>query len=509
MHTPRLEEVFKLSGIPTYTFVRPTEYTRLIVSLRTPGRGLVVEGPSGIGKTTAIIKALEDLQIDNKVTRLSARKPEDVEIISVLDSISNFGTVIIDDFHRLSEPVRIAIADLMKTLADEEDQTRKVIIVGINKAGDSLVTFARDLNNRIDTIRFESNPDAQVLELIQRGEDALNISINTRDDIVREAHGSFHIAQILCHRTCIEANVTERNNDHVDIAVSFEVVREHVLEDLARQFFEVTKRFARGPKFRREGRAPYFHLLLWLGMSKEWSLHLDQELIKHPELKGSVSQIVDKGYLHSFLQDKELSEILHFDPITHVFSAEDPKFIFYLRNLLWSKFAMQVGLIGVQFRSKYDFALSFAGPDRPIAEQAAEELTSHEVEVFYDKNEEHRILAHNIEDYLAPIYRTEARFIVAFLGSQYPQRIWTRFESEQFRQRFGEGSVIPVLFRDSLPGLFDPTLYVGAVVVDRDQELEPQIHLLVELLLRKLAEYRVREAEFAAPQDEENQASAK
>jgi len=58
---PRLEEVFKLSGVPTYTFVRPVEYDQLRIALRTPGRGLVIEGPSGIGKTTAVRSALRDL----------------------------------------------------------------------------------------------------------------------------------------------------------------------------------------------------------------------------------------------------------------------------------------------------------------------------------------------------------------------------------------------------------------------------------------------------------------
>ena len=52
-----LEDVYKTSGTPTHTFVRPVEYTKLIVALRTKGRGLVVEGPSGIGKTTSINKA--------------------------------------------------------------------------------------------------------------------------------------------------------------------------------------------------------------------------------------------------------------------------------------------------------------------------------------------------------------------------------------------------------------------------------------------------------------------
>jgi hypothetical protein len=37
MARPYLEEVFKRSGIPTYTFVEPKEYQHLQVALRTPG----------------------------------------------------------------------------------------------------------------------------------------------------------------------------------------------------------------------------------------------------------------------------------------------------------------------------------------------------------------------------------------------------------------------------------------------------------------------------------------
>lgn len=48
MSDPKLEEVYKISGVPTYTFVEPTEFNRILISLRTPGRGMVIEGPSGI-----------------------------------------------------------------------------------------------------------------------------------------------------------------------------------------------------------------------------------------------------------------------------------------------------------------------------------------------------------------------------------------------------------------------------------------------------------------------------
>jgi hypothetical protein len=100
--TIKLEEVFKIGGTPTHTFVHPVEYPSLLVALRTPGRGVVIEGPSGIGKTTSVTKALSELCLADKVVSLSARKPEEVELIQDLPNIRDFGTVIIDDFHRLA-----------------------------------------------------------------------------------------------------------------------------------------------------------------------------------------------------------------------------------------------------------------------------------------------------------------------------------------------------------------------------------------------------------------------
>lgn len=196
MTKPFLHEVYKDSGVPTYTFVKPIEYRKLLVSLRTQGKGLVVEGPSGIGKTSSITKGLEELGIDAKITKLTARKAKDIGIIKSIPENGLEGIIIVDDFHRLDPDTKNLIADYMKTLADEEIAATKLVIVGINKAGDSLIKFARDLNNRIDTIRFESNPEEKVIELIENGEKALNITINIKSDIVREAQGSFHIAQI-------------------------------------------------------------------------------------------------------------------------------------------------------------------------------------------------------------------------------------------------------------------------------------------------------------------------
>lgn len=495
---PLLEEVFKLSGFPKYTFIPPSEYQKLLVSLRTAGRGLVLEGPSGIGKTTSVSQALEELRLRGEALQLTARKDEDRDLISALPSIEDTGVVIIDDFHRLPEDMKRGIADYMKTLADEEAQNSKVVVVGINKAGDSLVRFAADLNNRIDTIRFESNSEERMLELIEKGEAALNISINTRQEIASEAQGSFHLAQMLCHETCLAANITEMCDEQTPVTVSIEVIRETVLEDLRRAFFDITRRIATGPKLRREGRGPYLHVLHWLSRSSEWSIQLDQEMARHPEHRASVGQVVEKGYLDKFLQQNEdFSDVIHYEAETKVLSAEDPKFVYYIRNLIWNKFASQVGYVSMDFQSNYDFALSFAGADRDIAQAIFNRLTDREAAVFYDKNEEHRILAVNIEDYLGPIYRSEAEFVIVLMGKQYPQRIWTKFESDQFKHRFGEHSVIPIWFADAPPGMFDETRQVGGLEFDRNADFDEQLTHIVDTIMKKLEDVR----QAAAPDE--------
>ena len=86
---------------------------------------MIIEGPSGIGKSTAVTKVLEELKLDSNVSVLSARDPMDSEYIALLPEISAIGTVIIDDFHRLEDSTKSSIADLLKITADREDPLRK------------------------------------------------------------------------------------------------------------------------------------------------------------------------------------------------------------------------------------------------------------------------------------------------------------------------------------------------------------------------------------------------
>jgi hypothetical protein len=481
-----LEEVFKISGVPTHTFVEPSEYARLRVALRTPGRGLIVEGPSGIGKSTAVARALGTLELEGGVQLLTARDPGDVGYIELLPGMGNFGIVVLDDFHVLEDRIRREIADLLKRLADTEAKRSKLIIVGINRAGDSLIEYAPDLANRVDTILFEVEPDEKVRELIAQGEAAFNVSIDAGDKIVEGAQGSFYLAQLLCHELCTEAGVIEEPEEHQILNTSYSSVRRRVMERQARRFGKPIMDFVRGPRFRPGGRANYLHILSWLKDAESWAISLHEELAMHPSEKASVGQVVEKGYLLSATSSEEIARLMHFDATTKVLSVEDPQLVFYLRNLDWPEFVKQTGFTRVDITEEYDFALSFAGEDRAFAEKLYDHLSDLELSVFYDQAEQHRILAEDLEEFLGPIYRSNASYIVVILGPEYGERRWTRFESDQFKEHFGENRVIPIWSTKAMPTAFDVTRDIGGATFDPDGDLDKQAAELAELCARKL-----------------------
>jgi len=488
-----LEEVFRLSGMPTYTFVEPTRYREIRVAVRTPGRCIVLEGPSGIGKTTTITKILDELvatgEVGNAVTTLSARKAKDIEYIAALPEMQDVGTVIVDDFHRLDDTIKTGLSNWMKYLADNEDEGSKLILIGINKAGEQLVRYAPDLVMRIDVFRLEANPVNKVCEIMTLGERALNVTIRHKDTVAERSQGSFQIAQLLAHRLCSLSDVDRSQEAVKEIDLSLDVVIEEVMVDLGRLFKKTAVEFSRGSKLRREGRAPYLHILRLLANNREWSLDLREAIRLDPQHRGSIGQVLDKHYLAALLNDPEKKDLfepyIHFDPSTTVLAIEDPKFIFFLKNLVWREFTRQVGFPANVFKGRYDFAMSFAGADRDAAKMLADILTEREVSVFYDEAEQHRIIARDVEDYLGPIYRSDADYVVAMLSPAYPTRIWTKFESDNFRERFGE-AVIPIRFTTVQPGFFSEDSRYGGLMFDPAGDITKQLEEVAETLCRRI-----------------------
>ena len=491
----RLEEVFKLSGVPEHTFVEPQEYSRLFIALRTEGRGVVIEGPSGIGKTTCVLKALDRLGVNENVRVLSGRKRRDIDAIKEILEADGFGTVIIDDFHKLEESLKKYLSDLLKTLADEEDEGSKLVLVGINKTGRSLIEYSSDLRNRIDIIKFESNSEEKLEELLKKGEDHLNIVLSVKKDIVEDSQGSFHLAQMLAHHACLKSEVFEECDKLTPTDISFETLKEFVLDDLSISFSDITVKFCKGQRVKKGSRAPYLHVLYWLSDSDSMSINIESTLVENQNHKNSVGQILSKGHLKEHYEsDSRYSDIIFYNDETTEFSIEDPKYYYFIRNLSWSRVAKKIGFHTVEFTSAYDYALSFAGAERYLAEYLHMKLSENEISVFYDNNEQARILSKDVEEYLAPIYRSESRFIVPILSQSYPSRIWCKFEADNFKKRFGEESVIPLWLSNCPAGMFDRSNGTGGFTFDPDKKFEPQLDEFANLLIEKIHQIRIEES---------------
>lgn len=483
----RIEEVFKVTGVPTVTFVKPSEYNRLQVSLRTPGRGVIVEGPSGIGKSTAVTKALEELGLDPDVTKLSARVPGDVEYLEVLPDLGEFGTIVIDDFHRLDEAVKARIADLLKVTADAEDPRRKLIVIGINEAGRSLIESAPDLSNRIDVIRFEVEPTSKIEELVRAGEGAANVQLDAHSLIVEKASGSFFIAQLLCLEACVQQGVIQTPEETKIIHTSYASIQRRVVERQKDRFGDAVRNFARGTKFRPGGRAPYLHILRWLAESDSWSISIPEEMRRHPSEKASVSVVLDRGYLAALTEQPAIAKLLHFSD-TGTLSVEDPMLVYYLRAISWSDFVREVGFTKVDYAETYDVALSFAGEDRTYAEHLRDALEDLGHTVFYDQAEQHLILGEDVEAYLGPIYASGSRYVVAILGEMYGRKRWTLFEADRYKDRIERGQVLPIWSTKVPPSPFDQSRVRGSLDFDPDGDLREQAREHADVISRKLAE---------------------
>lgn len=175
-----LHKVFLKSGVPNVTFVEPPDYNRLKMALLTPGRGVVIEGPSGVGKTTALKKAIQQLGSNmvssglastagDPVPVLSARNPRDIERLTTLRKWHQ-GTIAIDDFHRLGAELSVTIVNYLKDLADNDEPSKKLVLVGIPGSGQTLVDASYDVAMRIEFFKLSKIPIDLIIEMIEKGE---------------------------------------------------------------------------------------------------------------------------------------------------------------------------------------------------------------------------------------------------------------------------------------------------------------------------------------------------
>jgi len=143
----------------------------------------------------------------------------------------------------------------------------------------------------------------------------------------------------------------------------------------------------------------------------------------------------------------------------------------------------------IELPERFDVALSFAGPQRHLAERIATIVREAGFEVFYDNFYTDVLWGKDLVELFGEIYRKKARHCVMVISRDYAERMWTILERRSALARAleerGNEYILPVKVEDvELPGLLPTIAYVSV-----EQYIVEQI---ADILIRKLRRHPVQ-----------------
>ena len=464
MEKRKLEEVFKTVGLPPYTYVKPSYFGEVRADITQVGKHLLIEGPSGVGKTCIVYKVFEELGWARATNYeyISCRDPGAAEFITqfigtAVRGVFSCPVLVVDDFHILPPEKRTEIGSSLKRLSDavfERQAPPKVILIGIPTSGGSLVSSAYDLGPRLGIYRIERAQDAEIDRLISDGETALNVLFNDREIILSESTGNFWLAQYICNKICASQEIYATQDDVRLVNFDLITIRKRLMDELKTRFLPVAKTFSKGKKWRPGGNKPYLEVLVALSKIPELVVPFDEVLgvvpeRRRPGIKAVRPRISEVIYEPS--KGTDLRRQIAFEPEAG-FSIEDPLFRYFLTNLSIEDLYRELG-IGKDAieRAKiysYDVGFSFAGEVRKIVEIVNDELKKEDIVTFYDFDLQAFLLAMDLEATLSRIYTESCRYYLVFMDKNYAEKVWTRYEKDIMTTSGRSKHIIPVVLDD-------------------------------------------------------------
>jgi tetratricopeptide (TPR) repeat protein len=458
-----VREVFRDVGPPNYTYVKPKCYSAVKESIQAAGKHLLIQGPSQTGKTSLVLKALDEMgwaanrDFQLIICRPGTKYEKQVEaaIDKALSGDSSAARLtIIDDFHFLPQDLKERVAHSLKILSDHSfinSRAPKFALVGIPGSGQYLLQAATDLVPRVGIYNLGLVDEAEILKLVRQGEEALNIKFDLVEDIVAEAAGSFLLCQSLCSYICRENGVTETSPNNKLLRVEMPAVRHDLYYSLADAFMRIAVTFSKGLRWSGGGHKTYLMTLLALRQFQRPVVTMDAVLAKLPVNcqagLQAVRQRIPKVICTEGRQD--ISNYILYDESSDSFLLEDLRFSYFLRHLdereLFDKLGIESDHIKTCCRYPYEIGFSFAAESRPIVEEANSLLQAKDVLTWYDFDQQAILLGSDIEEIGQRIYSDSCRFYLVFLEPSYREKIWTKFEKDVLTKGHRKNHIIPVV----------------------------------------------------------------
>lgn len=461
----KLNEVFKTVGLPPYTYVKPSFYGEVRADIEQPGKHLLIEGPSGVGKTCVVFKVFEELgwMKGRDFQYVSCRDPDpESHIRPFFDAAASGGSpappvLVLDDFHLLPISRRAEIGSALKRMSDrafEQAAPPKAVLLGIPTAGSSLVGESYDLGPRLGSYRVARASDGEIGRLIDEGESALNVLFEDRDILLGESAGNFWLAQYICSKVCAVNSIFETAGAPEVLSFDLLGIRQRLMGELSQRYMPIARTFAKGKRWRPGGNKPYLEILLALSRIPDSVVSFDKVLNVVPErrkpgLKAVRARITE--VIFDSAKSIDLRKHIAFE-LDAGFSIEDPLFRYFLSNLSPEHLYKELGVEPENAeRSRlysYDIGFSFAGETRQIVEAINAELKAEDVVTFYDYDQQAFLLALDLEHTLERIYGESCKYYLVFLDKNYKEKVWTKYERDIMTKSSRREHIIPVILDD-------------------------------------------------------------
>lgn len=325
------------------TLVEPAQYRQLVAFLKVPGQGLVVEGPSGSGKSIAVRKALQEIGVTEPRWLQCSDEQDLLQLDEILKQrVSSY--LVIDDFHYLDTARQATLARHLQT----GSAGAKFVLIGVNEVRTSLVQRLPDLGRRLMSVPMGLQPEEKIAELISKGEAAANVEFLHRASFITAAAGSFFIAQNLCYFAAAQAGVERTQTETKAIALDASQVMTPLMESLRGQFNgHLAALVARDEVTPPRGATL---VLLWLlGQERHGYIEMETARRRYPALSPAFDWL-GRGNLADALKSIDhLSRYLHFDATSGILTCQDPQLLFYLRHLPWAELIRDTGHLYLRF----------------------------------------------------------------------------------------------------------------------------------------------------------------
>lgn len=382
-----LAAIFSRSGDPKRLYVPPSQLRRIKSHVHSPGRGLVIEGPSKIGKTTALRQAIGDLPVRwlNAIELDGER-----DVLTLIEEREIEGLVVIDNAQRLSDSAMERLARRMRVEADHRAPSGKLIVVSTPGIGQRLTNRQRDLSGRFDEVRMLRQPDEKIRELVDLVERVARLRFTYKESIVRASRGSFQLAREICFESALAAEIDEVPKVETAIPTKLADVLREVQSALRRQFDDLVLSLATadaGSETPGAGLA-----FLWkLSRTEEDGVALSALKRDYPMLSWDIwesGQFEPVGRGSAKLEDggaqggpdpKEIVQL-----VSGRLVSEDPLFRFYLQGLRWEEWEDLASRAGISIERLDDDGQFTQGLFIAVGAQAAVSVRPEASKSLYD-----------------------------------------------------------------------------------------------------------------------------